>query len=189
MTQDNKKSDGMAAAAEPSPIDARHFRTVLGSFPTGVVAITCVEASTTPVAMIVGSFTSVSLEPPLVSFLADRSSSTQARIRARGRFCANVLAADQERLCRTLAARGTDKFDGITWEQSPLGNPILPGIVSWIDCMVDDVIEIGDHYLIVGRVHALHTVTDKTPLLFLRGAYGDYFSNAALVLDRLMDWP
>ncbi|WEO69108.1 flavin reductase family protein [Rhizobium rhizogenes] len=189
MTQQSDGKNEVVAPDEPPAIDGRHFRTVLGSFPTGVVAVTSLEAEVEPVGMIVGSFTSVSLDPPLVSFLADRSSATQARIRATGRFCANVLAADQERLCRKLATKGPDKFDGIAWEASPLGNPILTGIVSWIDCMIGDVLELGDHYLIVGRVHELHTVTDKTPLLFLRGAYGDYFSNAALVLERLMDWP
>ncbi|MFK3779324.1 flavin reductase family protein [Agrobacterium sp. NPDC089420] len=182
------------AAAEKSvapgdTIDPRHFRTVLGSFPTGVVAITSTEADEQPVGMIVGSFTSVSLKPPLVSFLADHTSTSQARIRATGRFCANVLAADQERLCRKLAGRGTQKFDGVAWQASPLGNPVLEGIVSWIDCTIEDTIEIGDHYLIVGRVRELTSVSDKTPLLFLRGGYGDYFSNSALLLERLREWP
>lgn len=170
-------------------IDPRHFRTVLGSFPTGVVAITSTEAGGAPVGMVVGSFTSVSLNPPLVSFLADVSSSSQARIRSAGRFCANVLAADQETLCRKLAARGPDKFAGLAGRASPLGNPVLEGIVSWIDCTIEDVVRIGDHDLIVGRVNELHAVSDKTPLLFLRGGYGDCLSTATQMLDRLLDWP
>ncbi len=192
--QDNENKDVMTSAAAtmpeapPRPIDARHFRTVLGNFPTGVVAITTRGSEDQPVAMIVGSFTSVSLSPPLVSFLADRSSSTQAEIRAAGRFCANVLAADQEGLCRKLAARRPGRFDGVHWEPSSMGNPVLEGIVAWIDCTIDDVVELGDHYLIVGRVHELRAVSDKTPLLFLRGAYGDYVSIAALMLDRFLDW-
>ncbi|MFT4014656.1 MAG: flavin reductase family protein [Paracoccus sp. (in: a-proteobacteria)] len=180
-----ERNDG----AEHPAIDPRHFRRVLGSFPTGVVAITSTEADGMPVGMVVGSFSSVSLEPPLVSFLADVASASQARIRATGRFCANVLAADQEKLCRKLASRGAEKFSGVGWTASPLGNPVLEDVVSWIDCRIHDVVRIGDHDLIVGRVQELHVVSDKTPLLFLRGGYGDYFSNAAALLDRLLDWP
>ncbi|MFT4248051.1 MAG: flavin reductase family protein [Pseudomonas sp.] len=178
-----------AAPEPPQPLDPRTFRSVLGNFPTGVVAITTAAGDDEPIGMIVGSFTSVSLTPPLVSFLADCSSSTQARIQQAGRFCANVLAADQEGLCRQLASRRPPvRFDGIPWSRSPLGNPILEGIIAWIDCSIADVIAVGDHYLIVGHVHALHAVSDKTPLLFLRGGYGDYFSNSAHILDRLLDW-
>lgn len=181
--------DERAQLPDHPAIDPRHFRTVLGSFPTGVVAINSTEVDNVPVGMVVGSFTSVSLDPPLVSFLADVSSQSQSRIRATGRFCANVLAADQEMLCRRLASRGADKFVDIDWTRSPLGNPVLAGIVSWIDCLIHDTIQIGDHHLIIGRVQELHVVSDKTPLLFLRGVYGDYFSNAAAILDRLLDWP
>lgn len=182
-----------AAGIAPEPasgaVDPRHFRMVLGNYPTGVVVVTTTEAEQAPVGMVVGSFTSVSLNPPLVSFLVDRSSSTQARIQAAGRFCANVLAADQEQLCRKLAARRPDRFDGVPWEPSPLGNPVLEGIVAWIDCTIDTVIELGDHDLIVGRAHELRVASDKkTPLLFFRGQYGDYFSAGAHLLDRLLDW-
>jgi flavin reductase (DIM6/NTAB) family NADH-FMN oxidoreductase RutF len=191
--QDNERKNAVAPAAAtapeaaPPPLDTRHFRTVLGNYPTGVVAVTVVGSDREPVGMIVGSFTSVSLNPPLVSFLADCSSSTQAKIQAAGRFCANVLAADQERLSRKLAARGPGRFDGVPWEPSPLGNPVLGGTVAWVDCIIHGVIEIGDHYLIVGRVHELRAVSDKTPLLFFRGAYGDYCSNADRILDRLLE--
>ena len=167
-----------------SALDGRHFRDVLGNLPTGVVAIT----ATGPAGMVVGTFTSVSLDPPLVSFLADRSSKTFAKIRAAGRYCANVLAADQEHLCRRLAVSGPGKFDGVDWESSPLGNPVLGGIVAWVDCELEKVVELGDHFLAVGRVRDLRVESPKTPLLFFRGGYGDYFSTTSLVLDRLVGW-
>jgi 3-hydroxy-9,10-secoandrosta-1,3,5(10)-triene-9,17-dione monooxygenase reductase component len=171
-----------------STLDVRHFRDVLGNFPTSVVAVTTTGPVTQPEGMIVGTFTSVSLDPPLVSFLADRSSGTGAKIRAAGRYCANVLGSDQEPLCRKLATRTPDKFDAVAWRPSPLGNPVLEGIVAWVDCVVEKVVELGDHFLVVGGVRDLRVESPKTPLLFFRGGYGDYFSAGSLLLDRLIGW-
>ncbi|MGI5460174.1 flavin reductase family protein [Streptomyces sp. CA-249302] len=170
-------------------IDGRRFREVLGNFPTSVVAVTTTDAEERPHGMVVGTFTSVSLDPPLVSFLADRSSTTLRTIRAAGRFCANALAGDQERLSRRMASGPAgERFEGMTWEASPLGSPVLDGVVAWVDCAVEQVVEIGDHLLVVGRVHDLRVESLKTPLLFFRGGYGDYLSSAAQLLDRLVGW-
>ncbi|MEU6201126.1 flavin reductase family protein [Streptomyces sp. NPDC047061] len=177
-----------SAGSPESPEDRTYFRQVLGNFPTSVVAITAAMPEGPPEAMIVGSFTSVSLDPPLVAFLADRSSRTFPKIRDAGRYCVNALASDQEALCRAMAARGADRFDGIGWGRSPLGNPVLDGVVAWIDCELVEVVEIGDHFLAVGRVHALRSESVKTPLLFFRGGYGDYFSSTSVLLDRLVGW-
>ncbi|MGW0704456.1 flavin reductase family protein [Streptomyces sp. NPDC002643] len=174
-------------AGEPASA-GRRFRDVLGNFPTSVVAITTREHDRRPAGMVVGSFTSVSLDPPLVSFLADRSSRTLAKIREAGCFCANALASDQEALSRRMATGGDGKFDGVAWESSPLGNPVLDGVVAWIDCEIEMIVEIGDHFLVVGKVHDLRAVSPKTPLLFFRGGYGDYFSTTSLVLDQLVGW-
>src|ERR1700734_3736222 len=105
--------------------DPRSFRRVLGHYPTGVCAITAVQDSGEPVGMAVGSFTSVSLQPPLVAFFPDRSSSSWPKIQAAGRFCVNILAAHQEPLCRALASKAQDKFVGIPYRQSTAGLPIL----------------------------------------------------------------
>ncbi|MEV7979891.1 flavin reductase family protein [Streptomyces sp. NPDC086519] len=162
----------------------RLFRDVLGHFPTSVVAITTTDADGRPRGLVVGTFTSVSLDPPLVSFLVDRSSVTLRGIRDAGRFCANALAGNQERLSRKMAAAG-NRFEGVGWTPSPLGNPVLDGIVAWVDCTVETVVEIGDHLLVVGRVADLRIESMRTPLLFFRGGYGDYLSSSLLVLDRL----
>lgn len=169
-------------------IDSRYVRDVLGNFPTSVVAVTALNPVNQPVGMVVGSFTSVSLDPPLVSFLADRSSSTLPHIIEAKRFCANALSADQEALCRKMARRGVDRFEGVAWEQSDLGNPILEGTVAWIDCTIEKVVELGDHDLVVGRIRELQVASAKTPLLFFRGGYGDYFSSSQLLLDSHRDW-
>ncbi|MFF0018838.1 flavin reductase family protein [Streptomyces sp. NPDC005374] len=169
-------------------INGRYFRGVLGHFPTSVVAITTTDGDERPQGLVVGTFMSVSLDPPLVSFLVDGSSKTLPAIRTAGRFCANALAGNQERLSRQMAAGGADRFDGVTWKSSPLGNPVLDGIVAWVDCGVEKVVEIGDHFLVVGRVRHLRVESKRTPLLFFRGGYGDYLSTTNLVLDRLVGW-
>ncbi|WP_030326361.1 flavin reductase family protein [Streptomyces sp. NRRL B-3229] len=166
-------------------IDGRRFRDVLGHFPTSVVAITTTDAEACPQGLIVGTFASVSLDPPLVSFLVNHSSSTLRSIRDAGRFCANALAGNQERLSRKMATGG-DRFEGVGWTASPLGNPVLDGIVAWVDCTVENTVEIGDHFLVVGRVRDLRIESMRTPLLFFRGGYGDYLSSSMLVLDRLI---
>ncbi|MET8978784.1 flavin reductase family protein [Streptomyces sp. NPDC004539] len=170
-------------------MNQRQFRDVLGNFPTSVVAVTTTDADGRPHGMVVGTFTSVSLDPPLVSFLADSSSRTLRTILAAGRFCANSLAGNQERLSRRMATGpGHERFDGAGWTPSQAGNPVLDGVVAWVDCAVEREVEIGDHLLVVGRVRDLRVESMKTPLLFFRGGYGDYLSSAAVLLDSLVGW-
>lgn len=180
-------SSDVPEAVSGVPGDARYFRDVLGNFPTSVVAITTSSAEGEPLAMVVGSFTSVSLHPPLVAFLADAGSTTLPQILASGRFCANVLSGDREALSRQMAKRGPDRFAGVVHRPSPLGNPIIEGVVAWVDTEIDEVVRLGDHSLVVGRVVQLGAETPAaTPLLFFRGQYGNYHSVSALILDRLL---
>lgn len=170
-------------------MNPREFRDVLGNFPTSVVAVTTTGPDGLPHGMVVGTFTSVSLDPPLVSFLADRSSQTLRTVLGAGRFCANALAGNQERLSRKLASGpGHERFEGVAWSPSPNGNPVLDGVVAWVDCAVEREVGIGDHLLVVGRVRDLRVESMKTPLLFFRGGYGDYLSSAAVLLDSLVGW-
>jgi flavin reductase (DIM6/NTAB) family NADH-FMN oxidoreductase RutF/DNA-binding IclR family transcriptional regulator len=166
----------MDAAAAADEIDGRRFRRVLGHFPTGVVAITATEPDGNPVGMAVGSFTSVSINPPLVAFLPDKSSSSFPRIRKTGAFCVNVLGADQEGVCRSFAARGTEKFNGVSWRRGPTGSPVIDGVVAWIDCVIEAIHDAGDHYIVVGRVQDLDTAGKDLPLLFFQGGYGGFTS-------------
>ena len=178
----------MSALPEPAAVEAMRFREVLGHFPTSVVAITTTTSDRCPHGLIVGTFMSVSLDPPLVSFLVNRSSSTLSKIRQAGSFCANALAGNQEPVSRRLSSRGPDRFDGLPWTPSPLGNPVLDGVVAWVDCTLVQVVEIGDHYLVVGQVSDLTIESVRTPLLFFRGGYGDYLASASLLMDRLVGW-
>lgn len=155
--------------------DAERFRKVLGHFPTGVVVVTSTDADGAPVGMTVGSFTSVSLKPPLVAFLPDRSSTTFPTIRDAGRFCVNVLASTQAEVGRTMAFSGADKFAGLTWTPSTVtGSPLLHGIVAFMDCDLYAVHEAGDHYIAIGHVRELGVPGDVSPLLFFQGGYGRF---------------
>lgn len=156
-------------------VDPTRFRQVLGQYPTGVAVVTATGQDGEPLGMTVGSFTSVSLDPPLVAFLPDRRSGAWRAMReSGGRFCVNVLGADQENVCRAMAARGTEKFGGLDWRRSPHGNPVITGSVAYIDCTVEDVHDAGDHHIVVGRVQHLDVENSAYPLLFFRGGYGSF---------------
>lgn len=143
---------------------------MLGHFPTGVViASTMYEGR--PHGLAIGSFFSVSLDPPLVGFCADHRSSTWPRIRETGRFCASVLASDQEEISRVFASPSDDKFAGIGWDHSPLGSPRLKDAVAWVDCTVETSHEAGDHDIVVGRVADLGVAREVDPIVFFRGGY------------------
>ncbi|MFC8361288.1 flavin reductase [Streptomyces griseorubiginosus] len=153
--------------------NTRDFRSALGNYPTGVSVVASRSFDGTPFAMVVGTFTSVSLDPPLVGFLPDRSSTTWPRIRETGRFCVSVLAADQENVCRAFVMKTSDRFDVHAGENTAAGSPRVRGAVLWIDCDIEDVLPAGDHDMVLGRVREL-TVPERSglPLLFLRGGYG-----------------
>lgn len=169
---------------QPGTIAPRHFRDVLGHFPTGVCIVTAIDEDGEPIGMTVGSFTSVSLDPPLVAFLPDRASSTFPRIRAASSFCVNVLAASQESVCRIFASRGIDKFGAVGWRPAPSGAPILDGVVAWIDCSAEAIHEAGDHYIFMGRVGALEVDNPTLPLLFFQGGYGAFAMRSVVMGAR-----
>src|SRR5512145_1243915 len=102
-------------------IDPATFRRVLGAYPTGVCVITARSESGEPLGMVVGTFTSVSLDPPLVGFLPDKNSVTWSLIERAGHFCVNVLASDQQELCRQVTMPGPDKFKGVDYHFSGNG--------------------------------------------------------------------
>lgn len=152
-------------------VDGLRMREVLGHHPTGVAIVTA--PGDPPVGLAVGSFTSVSLDPPLVGFFVDRGSSTWPRIEAAGAFCANVVGDHQEDLCRLFATKGADRFASCGWRPGLSGAPRIDDSVAWIDCRIDRVVETGDHQLVLGRVLELDLpAAHRTPLVFHRGGYG-----------------
>lgn len=155
-------------------IDPAAFRQVLGSYPTGVCAITALGIDSEPVGMVVGTFTSVSLDPPLVGFLPDKSSSTWPQIEAAGRFCVNVLGSDQLQVCRQVAAKGANKFAGLDIVISDHNLPVIAGSIARIECSIRSVTEAGDHWFVLGNVLHMEVSRDEDPMLFHRGRYGGF---------------
>jgi flavin reductase (DIM6/NTAB) family NADH-FMN oxidoreductase RutF len=149
--------------------DPTTMRSVLGHFPSGVTIVTGIVDGE-PAGFTCQSFSSLSLDPPLVLILPGRSSTSWPRIEATGQFCVNVLAEDQGELSTTFAKSGTDKFAGVEWRTSPLGSPILAGATAWIDCTLHASHDGGDHLIVVGAVHDLDA-PGLPPLVFHRGAY------------------
>ncbi len=164
----------MTDSNEPT-IDSGDFRQVLGHFPTGVTVVTA-DGADRPVGVAIGSFASISLDPPLVGFFLGTESGSWPPIEASGHFCVNVLCADQQELCGVMASKSDDKFEGVETTPAPgSGAPVLPGIQAMIDCRIDQVIELGDHNLIVGRVLSLGVVDgDAGPMVFYKGQYGSF---------------
>lgn len=155
------------------PIDPRHFRDVLGHYPTGVVVITACRQDGSPTGLVAGTFTSVSLDPPLVAFLPAKSSTSWPAMRDAGSFCVNVLGFDHQHVCERFSASGGDKFAGVGWTPGQSGSPVLDEAIAWVDCDLEAIHEAGDHEIVVGRVRDL-AVREGTagPLLFFRGKFG-----------------
>ncbi|MFJ4208059.1 flavin reductase [Paenarthrobacter sp. NPDC089675] len=173
MTQSIRAST--AETQETSPDNAAWFRYVLGQYPTGVTLITAAGSDDEPAGMVVGTFSSVSLDPPLVAFMPDVRSTSWPKIREAGSFCANVLTAGQQNVCRAFSRKAEDRFSANQWGDTPSGSPRLEGAAAWIDCDIEDVIRAGDHDIVIGRVKALGVGSSKElPLLFLRGGYGSF---------------
>ncbi len=155
-------------------LDNRLFRDVMGHYPTGVVIVTGVHPDGEHLAMVVGTFSSVSLEPALVSFLPMKTSRTFARLTECDSMCINVLTGKQEHIGRTIAGRRGDKFAGLDWHPSPSGDPILAGSLAWIDVRLASTVEAGDHWIALCEVVDLAVTNPEAPLIFFQGGYGRF---------------
>jgi 3-hydroxy-9,10-secoandrosta-1,3,5(10)-triene-9,17-dione monooxygenase reductase component len=152
--------------------DPASLRTVLGTFATGVAVVTATTPDG-PVGMTANSFTSVSLEPPVVLFCAAHSSRTYPHIQRAGAFAVNILSRSQEQVSTTFAKKGEDRFAQVDTETDITGAPILTETMAYLDCRIIDRIERGDHVIVLGEVAAAGVQQDDEcePLLFFRGSY------------------
>jgi len=161
------------AETATTPITPGHFREVLGHYPTGVTVVTGM-VDDRPVGMVVGTFSSVSLDPPLVAFMPQVGSRTWSLLATAPTFCINVLAHDQLNLCRTMAVPRDDKFDGVDWSPSALGAPALAGAVAHVHCRQVSTVEAGDHWIVLCSVESMELSRPVAPLLFFQGGYGGF---------------
>ena len=157
---------------QETPLEQAELRTVLGHFASGVTVVTGISDGE-PVGFSLQAFLSLSLEPPMVAIAASRRSTTWPSIHGSGAFCANVLGAGQEALCRDFARQGRDRFAGVGWSPAPTGSPCLDGVLAWVDCRIAQVHEAGDHWLVTGAVVAAGSGPGE-PLVFYRSGFGSF---------------
>ena len=161
-----------------APTDSRLFRNTLGQFCTGVVIVTGARGDE-PAGFAAQSFTSLSLDPPLVAVCPARTSSSWPKVRDSGRFCINILGVDQRGVCDVFAKSGIDKFASFGWRRGVTGSPIIDNVLAYIDCELQDEHDAGDHTIAVGRVLDVDILdADRPPLLFFRGTYGLFHSGS-----------
>lgn len=151
-------------------IDPRELRNVLGAFATGVTVVTTLDGEATPRGFTANSFTSVSLDPPLVLVCLARGAASLPAFQNAAGYAVNILAEDQRDVSRTFASRIEDRFATVAWHPGPAGNPVLDGTSAWLDCSMHQTVDAGDHVILIGRVcgcgHA-----PLNPLGYCRGAY------------------
>lgn len=153
-------------------VDARSFRNACGRFGTGVIIATCADPNGAPVGVTVNSFSSVSLDPPLVLFCIDHRAFSRTAFRDAQTFALNVLADDQQSLADRFARASADKFSGLDYTTGHGGAPVLPGALATFECDVEAQYPGGDHDILVGRVAAIDFGPDTAkPLLYFGGAY------------------
>ncbi len=159
------------------------LRDAFGAFMTGVTVVTAYSPAGRPLGFTANSFTSVSLDPPLLLVcLARRSSNYAALISAAG-FAVNILAEGQRDISNTFAGKVKDRFASVAWQDGPNGSPVLEGVSAWFDCAMHQVVEAGDHAILIGAVKAFENGS-ASGLGYARGAY---FSPAPKVLQANTD--
>ncbi|WP_042439829.1 flavin reductase family protein [Streptacidiphilus albus] len=165
MTVRQAVSEAVHQALHPTEL-----RRVFGAFPTGVTALAALVDGA-PVGIAANSFTSVSLDPPLVSVCIAHTSSTWPALRGSSRLGVSVLGAHQEQACRELAGRGTDRFASVDWRATGDGAVLVEGASAWLDCSVEQLIRAGDHDIVLLRVHWLDADATVPPLVFHSGGF------------------
>ncbi len=148
------------------------FKQAVGSFTTGVTVVTTWDADGVRHALTANSFTSVSLDPPLVLFCVDHRAPSLTGFRTSGHFAVNVLSAEQRDVAMQFARPAPDKFAGLSWRRGVFGAPLLDGCIAYIECTTEHRYNAGDHDIFLGRVHRVR-VRDGKPLIFHRSRFLD----------------
>ncbi|MCW2602683.1 MAG: flavin reductase [Pseudonocardiales bacterium] len=162
--------------AEMGKLDVQVLREAYGAFPSGVTAL-CAMIDGSPIGMAASSFTSVSMDPPLVSICVANTSSTWPLLRPATRLGVSVLAAGHEPAARLLSAKTGDRFAGLGLEVTDEGAVLIEGSAAWLDCTLFDEVPAGDHSMLLLRIEALRTFPDQHPLVF----HGSKFRQLAAV--------
>ncbi|MET7336886.1 flavin reductase family protein [Nonomuraea sp. NPDC005650] len=158
-------------------VDAAGFRQALAVHAAGVVIITA-QTDGIPVGLTATSFSSVSLDPPLVSFYVDQSSTTWPWLRSADHFAVNVLASDQADLAARFARKDIDRFAEPTrWRPGTLGAPLLQDVSAHLICLPHETVDVGDHILVVGLVTEARVHSAGRPLIYHQGRFGRFIAH------------
>src|SRR5581483_2838119 len=151
-------------------LDSRMLREAFGAFPTGVVAVAA-QIGERLVGLAASSFTSVSLDPPLVSFSVSKGSSTWPELRRAAHLGLSVLAEDHGALCRQLAGPAQERFTGVAFEITDGGAVMLAEAIAQYDCTVRAEFEAGDHVIVLLQLHDVVIRSRGQPLIFHRSGF------------------
>lgn len=151
-------------------IEPADLRRALGTFATGVTVITTLDADGAPRGFTANSFTSVSLDPPLILVCLAKTAATCAVFRAAKSYAVNILSEDQKAVSTAFSSPGADRFAGVDWRGQSTGCPIFTGVAAWLDCRMHEVIGAGDHDILIGRI-VDYDYAAASPLGYCRGAY------------------
>jgi flavin reductase (DIM6/NTAB) family NADH-FMN oxidoreductase RutF len=144
----------------------------MASYPTGVTVVAARTDGGELIGLTVNSFTSVSLEPPLVLVCVGHESSSHDPIIDVGSFTVSVLSAGQGDVAMRFAKRPSEgRFDEVAWTEAPSGHPVIEGASAWLDCSIREVIVAGDHSILLGETHACGWGKEPA-LIFHRGEMG-----------------
>ena len=157
-------------SSDSPPLTETEFRQAAGRFATGITIATVLDESGAPHGLTANSFTSVSLDPPLVLVCLAHTAATVERFRTAKHFGISILAEDQRHLSEHFARKGHNRFDGIEWLRGITGVPLLPGAVGAMECEVHRRVAMGDHDIFIGEVVRVE-VHEKPPLLYFAGGY------------------
>ncbi|MFJ1902155.1 flavin reductase family protein [Streptomyces sp. NPDC088115] len=149
---------------------ADQLRRAFGCFPSGVAAV-CARYDGEPVGLAASSFTSVSMEPPLVSMCIQHTSTTWPKLREQPRLGLSVLAEGQDEICARLASKAADRFAGTDWFASDDGSIFVDGATLWLDCTIREEVPCGDHDIVLMEIHGLSATPDTSPLVFHRSRF------------------
>jgi len=150
--------------------DARALRDAFGAFLTGVTVVTTVDATGAPIGFTANSFSSVSLDPPLLLVCLAKTSRNYATLTGAKGFGVNILAEGQKDVSNTFARPVEDRFAAVSWKPGPFGAPVFADVAAWFDCSTHDVVDAGDHVILIGRVEGFEN-SGKTGLGYARGGY------------------
>lgn len=151
-------------------MDKKQYRNALASFPSGVTIVTVFDAQGDPWGLTANSFTSVSLEPPIISVCIAKSGRVFPTLQDSNTFAVNILSTDQRDLAMHFASNTENRFDGTPWTVNADGAPLLPDASAQLDCIVHARVDAGDHEILLGRVIGFET-NPTPPLVYCRGTF------------------